>query len=401
MKGGMFVKSLFVVSVLGVSGVSCTESRDDKCQVIDISGSMETMLQLKAEDISEDVRYVPLETSDESLIGDRAYVRMLGDKLLVASVNQPVKMFDASTGKFVRAVGAIGNGSEEYVPQDRIPVFFVDEAAGLIWIKAGGNRMLRFDREGLPVDAVTVADSTIHLSGVSQIAVNGDLYFYQPTLFSKPAYKMSVYDVQKGETDDWIPNDKEAVEMDLQQMPVLFGGYGSMPVAPACHIYPLKGNRYALSYQEDPCLWNYGDGIFLKERFNDTIYTASKGVLAPRYVFGLGDWHCPYDKRLDVDGSSGRISIDYVLEGCRCLYFVFQTNYYNMRDKKTFFGIYDKETGSVKISDSDEIVSEDGRPVVRQLQTATSDGKLLGLIPASEHDPSRAEDDNPVAVILY
>ena len=69
--------------------------------------------------------------------------------------------------------------------------------------------------------------------------------------------------------------------------------------------------------------------------------------------------------------------------------------------KKTFFGIYDKETGSVKISDSDEIVSEDGRPVVRQLQTATSDGKLLGLIPASEHDPSRAEDDNPVAVILY
>ncbi len=107
MKGGMFVKSLFVASVLGVSGVSCTESRDDKCQVIDISGSMETMLQLKAEDISEDVRYVPLETSDESLIGDRAYVRMLGDKLLVASVNQPVKMFDASTGKFVRAVGAM------------------------------------------------------------------------------------------------------------------------------------------------------------------------------------------------------------------------------------------------------------------------------------------------------
>ena len=207
--------------------------------------------------------------------------------------------------------------------------------------------------------------------------------------------------LQKGETDDWIPNDKEAVEMDLQQMPVLFGGYGSVPVAPSCHIFPLKGNRYALSYQEDPCLWNYGDGIFLKERFNDTIYTASKGVLAPRYVFGLGDWHCPYDKRLDVDGSFGRISIDYVLEGRRCLYFVFQTNYYNMRDKETFFGIYDKETGSVKISDSDEIVSEDGRPVVRQLQTATSDGKLLGLIPASEHDPSRAEDDNPVAVILY
>lgn len=72
-----------------------------------------------------------------------------------------------------------------------------------------------------------------------------------------------------------------------------------------------------------------------------------------------------------------------------------------MRDKKTFFGIYDKETGGVKISDSDEIASEGGRPVVRQLQTAASDGKLLGLIPASEYDASRAEDDNPVAVILY
>ena len=395
------MKSLFVASFMGVVGVSCTESRDDRCQVIDIGRNMETMLRLNTEDISEDVRYVPLETSDESLIGDRAYVRMLGGKLLVASLNQPVKMFDASTGKFIRSVGAIGNGPEEYVPQDGVPVFFVDEAAGCIWIKAGGNRMLRFDGEGLPVDAVTVADSTILLSGVSQIAVNGKLYFYQPTLFSKPAYKMSVYDVQTGKTDNWIPNDKEAVEMELQQTPVLFGGYGSVPVVPACHIFSLKGNRYALSYQEDPCLWNYGGKIFLKERFNDTIYTASKGLLAPRYVFELGDWHCPYGKRFDVDGSSGRISIDYVLEGRRCLYFVFQTDYYNMRDKKTFFGIYDKETGGVKISDSDEIASEGGRPVVRQLQTAASDGKLLGLIPASEYDASRAEDDNPVAVILY
>ena len=243
MKGGMFVKSLFVASFMGVVGVSCTESRDDRCQVIDISRNMETMLRLNTEDISEDVRYVPLETSDESLIGDRAYVRMLGGKLLVASLNQPVKMFDASTGKFIRSVGAIGNGPEEYVPQDGVPVFFVDEAAGCIWIKVGGNRMLRFDGEGLPVDAVTVADSTILLSGVSQIAVNGKLYFYQPTLFSKPAYKMSVYDVQTGKTDNWIPNDKEAVEMELQQTPVLFGGYGSVPVVPACHIFSLKENR--------------------------------------------------------------------------------------------------------------------------------------------------------------
>ena len=85
---------------------------------------------------------------------------------------------------------------------------------------------------------------------------------------------------------------------------------------------------------------------------------ASENKLESRLIFDLGSWHCPYEKRFDVDGCENRISIDYVLEGKKCLYFVFQTNYYNIGKTKNFYGVFDKQTHEVKISDTESILDK-------------------------------------------
>ena len=195
-------------------------------------------------------------------------------------------------------------------------------------------------------------------------------------------------------------SEEKAIQNDYQGVPIIYNGYGNVPTCPSCIIRQLKNDGLFFHYKEDPVIWKFEGNTYLKERFNDTIYVASENKLESRLIFDLGSWHCPYEKRFDVDGCENRISIDYVLEGKKCLYFVFQTNYYNIGKTKNFYGVFDKQTHEVKISDTESILDNDKKICINKLQTATEDGTFLGLIPATEYNESASEEDNPVVVIL-
>lgn len=384
-----------------VSFVSCLDSKTSvKEDIIDIATPMQHLNQLSLEDVQvKEVKYVPLETTENSLIGNRPYVRLLKDKILVASQGQPLKMFDALTGKFISTVGTIGQGKGEYNLIDDMPVFWVDEKADKIMIKSAGQKILCFDSDGTFIEDLTIPDE-IDIQSASQISFGEKLYFYLPTGFNVYENKISVYDWKTKQMSKTISGNtiEKAIPFEFQGTPIIFDGYGEVSTSPSCIIFRLKDERYFFCYKEDPVMWNFEGNTYLKERFNDTIYVVSENKLKSRFVFDLGSWHCPYEKRFDVDGCENRISIDYVLEGKKCLYFVFQTDYY--RKAKTFYGVYDKQTHEVKVSDTESIVDNDKNVRIKQLQTATENGTLLSLIPACEYNESSNEEDNPVVALL-
>ena len=363
----------------------------EKDGVINVATHMQHLNQLCLEDIqSKEVNYVPLETTDSSLIGDRPYVRLLKDKILVSSQGQPLKMFDAQTGKFISTVGLIGQGKGEYNLISDMPVFWVDEKAERIMIKSSGQKILCFDSNGDFIENLTIPDEII-LQLASQISSGGKLYFYFPTETSK----ISVYDLKTGQISETISgySEEKAIQNDYQGIPIIYNGYGNVPTCPSCIIRQLKNDGLFFHYKEDPVIWKFEGNTYLKERFNDTIYVASENKLESRLIFDLGSWHCPYEKRFDVDGCENRISIDYVLEGKKCLYF-------NIGKTKNFYGVFDKQTHEVKISDTESILDNNKNICINKLQTATEDGTFLGLIPATEYNESASEEDNPVVVIL-
>lgn len=306
-------------------------------------------------------------------------------------------MFDAQTGKFISTVGLIGQGKGEYNLISDMPVFWVDEKAERIMIKSSGQKILCFDSNGDFIENLTIPDEII-LQLASQISSGGKLYFYFPTETSK----ISVYDLKTGQISETISgySEEKAIQNDYQGIPIIYNGYGNVPTCPSCIIRQLKNDGLFFYYKEDPVIWKFEGNTYLKERFNDTIYVASENKLESRLIFDLGSWHCPYEKRFDVDGCENRISIDYVLEGKKCLYFVFQTNYYNIGKTKNFYGVFDKQTHEVKISDTESILDNNKNICINKLQTATEDGTFLGLIPATEYNESASEEDNPVVVIL-
>lgn len=395
------MKIFNILLLMGLTSLAaaCSGNKTiEKDDVINVATHMQHLNQLCLEDIqSKEVSYVPLETMDSSLIGARPYVRLLKDKILVSSQGQPLKMFDAQTGKFISTVGLIGQGKGEYNLISDMPVFWVDEKAERIMIKSSGQKILCFDSNGDFIENLTIPDEII-LQLASQISSGGKLYFYFPTETSK----ISVYDLKTGQISETISgySEEKAIQNDYQGIPILYNGYGNVPTCPSCIIRQLKNDGLFFHYKEDPVIWKFEGNTYLKERFNDTIYVASENKLESRLIFDLGSWHCPYEKRFDVDGCENRISIDYVLEGKKCLYFVFQTNYYNIGKTKNFYGVFDKQTHEVKISDTESILDNNKNICINKLQTATEDGTFLGLIPATEYNESASEEDNPVVVIL-
>ncbi|WP_102408875.1 6-bladed beta-propeller [Parabacteroides bouchesdurhonensis] len=399
-----------VVSLtLLIASLACSYYNENSYEQINIERAFVDTGELSVTDIGDHISYVPLETTDESLIGKRAYVRMLKDKLFVGSFQQPIKMFDKETGKYIRTVGNIGQGANEYTLLDNIPVFWIDETSEIIYVQTEGNSVLRFDVNGNPLGSINLPENFPRLTTVSQITAENKLYIYKQTLFNKLDNKILMYDIQNKNIEKYFLNKDEPISTDeFSQPPLIISGFGNIPVSTRCMIFSLKGNRMFFHYTENPCLWAFGKNIYFKEQFNDTIYQVLDSKMKPRFVFNLGDMHCAYEDRFNIEGSQNKIFIDYILEGKNVLFFVFHINYYNLQNAKTYWGIYNKKDKSVKVTDKLQIKKPANGYFAGELQTATSEGQLLGLVDAASfieninvdnlHDIS--EDDNHIVIIV-
>ena len=83
-------------------------------------------------------------------------------------------------------------------------------------------------------------------------------------------------------------------------------------------------------------------------------------------------------------------------------------NYYKGPESKTYWGIYNKQDEFVKVTDKLQIEDAKNGTFTGKLQTATADGKLIGLVDAAsfmenvknENVFNMSEEDNPVVVIF-
>ena len=249
------------------------------------------------------------------------------------------------------------------------------------------------------------------------------MYFYSKTLFNKYEDKIFSYNVPNKKVQSEIVNQDDTIPFELFRTPIFLGGYGNIPVSTRCLILYLKNDKVVFDYTKEPCLWAFGDQVYFKENFNDTIYCVSDQLLEPRYVFDLGFRHWPYEERYNPEGNEDKIAFNYVLEGEKVLFFVFQTNYYEINYKglgkdETYWGIYDKGNGKVKVMEKGMISDLANGLFIKSLQTATAKGELAGLLDVNEvkewieDNPSKKDnqvrkllsdlpdESNPIAVIV-
>lgn len=397
-------KYIFILFCLFFILVSCDVTHQNKEYCIDIKGSMSSMQTIYVTDLAKKVKYIPLETTDSSLIGNRPYIRKFRNTLLVASENQPIMMFSLENGKFIKKIGDIGQGAKEYIPSYDRPVFWTDNNEKYIFVKSADNKIHQYDSIGNYAGTINHSKEIGPLNGLSQIATDDYIYFYRNYLFDEQEYDITKVNYHTGQIEFTIRGKQKEIHPEFIGNMIMLTGFGKIPVSPACLFFQMKDNCIAFDYREDPCLWNYNDDIYFKKRFNDTIYQIKDKWLQPHYIFELGNKRISYEERFNTEGMQDKISIEYILESPKALFFMFKTNHFHIKPI-IYWGVYNKLTHEIKISDKNQLVDGNNGYVIEELHTATSDGEIIGLISIERYievsgNTQAKEDDNPIAVVL-
>ena len=77
-------KHFWIAGVLAGLMMACSPASQDQAEgSIDVLPAFENLTELKVSNLGKNIRYVPLETTDSSLIGSGYRVNLLGDRIMV------------------------------------------------------------------------------------------------------------------------------------------------------------------------------------------------------------------------------------------------------------------------------------------------------------------------------
>ncbi|MCS2687900.1 DUF4934 domain-containing protein [Bacteroides fragilis] len=128
---------------------------------INVGEKMGDFENISVQTISSNIEYIPLETSDSSLIGAMPNICVLNDAILVSSANQCLKLFDRLTGRFIRDIGHVGVDPEGYAKDSwGIVNYWVDYTHNLIYVLGWNNDLVIFDLLGNCKDRLQIYDDT-------------------------------------------------------------------------------------------------------------------------------------------------------------------------------------------------------------------------------------------------
>ena len=399
------MKQIFTFLIIGAFLACNKQNVPIKDNIINLEGAMNSVETIQLSEITSDITYIPLETTDSSLIGEQADMRVFNDYILVSSANQSLKLFDRITGKFLSTIGHIGIDPQGYAKDAWGKVnYWIDSQKNLIYVLGWKNDWQVYDVGNKYVNRIIVSDDLHCNLAQACFLITADTIYGQnklcidhsaPTLFTYN-YKSESLEIIPDLKEDVLPLDELLSISNLLGNYVSYGGDLQMAI--------FSGDRKFYMAINSPSLWKYQQEIRVKQAFNDTIYTIEKNRLQPSWIFNLGNWHWDYQDRLNVAGCENKISIDYVLENENLLYFHFHTGFYS-ENQKAYCGIYQKKTGEVKVMDSDQwIDAKFNQPL--QIRNVSNNGKFCALLlPEKLSDELKEhlqveEDDNPIIVML-
>lgn len=394
------MKTLYA-AVIAIMISSCANNHHNSDK-INIAEAMENPVkELALQDLFTNIEYVPLETTDSSIIGKNPDIKVLDKFILVFSDKMNLKLFDRKTGKYIREIGHIGNDPKGYSNHG----YWVDDSQKIIYFAGWNNDLISYDLDGNFKGEIDLKDKENKLVNGSYFLIdsNGIWGHYKLNLISNisSVFNIDKQTLAKSEVVSWKA---PAISMDqIQSMSIIKDQditYGGDAV-----IATITGNKKSISVVNSPSLWKSGDKIRLKQAFNDTIYTVSKKGITPYKIFELGKWHWNQDEQLDIKASENKLSIDYVLENDKYIYFHLQKNLLNSKAGQSYCGFYNKKTEEIRIVKGDELLDKVNNQNI-QISSICPDGSFISITYPDKLSESKQkqmqikEDDNPIIVII-
>lgn len=125
-----------ICSLLLISGVESLHGQKELIS-FDLSSQLDKKETVILSQFVSSISYVPLETSTEALVGNIQQIIPAGDKIIIATTDNSIKVFD-SKGKFLNNVGRIGKGPGEFAAFRNV-FWDADNLRVIVYNMAGSN----------------------------------------------------------------------------------------------------------------------------------------------------------------------------------------------------------------------------------------------------------------------
>ncbi|MHC1780154.1 MAG: 6-bladed beta-propeller [Bacteroidales bacterium] len=165
-----FITLLFCLLVLSCSNPSNSKkSGKSTLNSLDVESSIGKGRIVNISEISTDIKYVPLETNKNSLIGKGALVFYENDRIYV-KFSKIVKVFN-SDGKYLFTFNRIGRGPQEYTDGGIIEIEKRTGNFNVQTVRRNTTSLKRYNRDGIFINEINInSPSGESLSRVQQIS---------------------------------------------------------------------------------------------------------------------------------------------------------------------------------------------------------------------------------------
>ena len=387
--------------------------------VIDVETAIQNPQELLLTDLGEKFTYIPLETTDESLMKLNSGSKMIvtDQYIFIGEDQSPILCFERATGKFLRTIGSLGQGPGEYRNPSEMEV---DAEAKRIYIRVAPSHYLCYDFVGEFLHTLTLPGERSFKMGAHYFADN-KAYGYGNILNEEASNQAYAYKMPKGTCIDSLAvteeTSKKSKGVARMRGTEAYGGIFFM-VEHEDGTW-TAGNRMNGTYQ------SVKGKLYHKDLFCDTLFQM-KGLHREKSIatFHLGSYG-GYERYETARDMEGKYLLPRVLYDGERIYFTLFTGMYNMQeltrklksgDVRPGCGIYNLRTGEVKAQKDYMFFKhpDEGMPKAR-VYTLSTDGHWIAvyqaerLVEARENIPTEKqpewlknlkEDDNPVLLIV-
>lgn len=304
-----------ILSLLLALNVSCRQNRSVH---VDTTG-MATIELSGVKDIDypsliDTMALIPLETTDDALIGDVDYLFMVDDKIVVADIlkSQSVFIFDRR-GKFIKRINGLGRSPNEYIAISHVALTHDKKQIAVYDDKDA--KVLFYDLEGRFVSSQKVGFDMLRMEYVDQDRIATTTYGSEKRRLGLEESDCLIY----------FTNEEYSIESG---------------------IFENRFDRDRFSMPST--LKKFNDTVYLNPALSDTIYTVGKNGARARYRLDMSSINGFSNPKPDMDNSAlGEILArqpifgGQFVDGDRYLFFYIS----NPPEGRAENYVYDKITG--------------------------------------------------------
>lgn len=391
-------KITYFAMVACLSLVACTTQQTEQSlgkqpyTVIPFEKGVENEKQVKLSEIAEKITFVPMETTDASLLNKvRANnIISVNGNIVIPCFNMGAFAFDEK-GKFIAPISRKGQGPAEFL---RFVGVSGNSDLNLIYVK-DGRKMMAFRPDGTFVDEYKTPGA---LHWESSIAMQDSIMLSAVINYTgQRPYRLILTNAQ-GDTLKAFP------QYDRFEIP--------------------KGMNYIYINNKENFLYQYKDESVYHDYYCDTLYTVTLDSLLPRYLLDMGKYKLPKDLRIEAEFFSDEpeqakkkaenYSRPIFFENDRYIVMPYTTWNLHNRDLPTELMYYDRQTkecikvkGGAFVNDmvGDLPFCPDARIAENVLAEWWEASELMELaeegVGLPENLKNLQEDDNGVLVLVH